>query len=311
MHTSAAPARLTREDIDAVIAIAEAGSVTRAAERLHLSQSALSHHLRGLEARLGGAVFERLPRGMAPTVLGEEFVRRARRLAADWRDAEEALAHLAGGRRIIRLGTECYTSYHWLPALAQDHGARVGEVELRIVLEATQRPVAALLAGEVDVAIVSSASEDARLTSRPLFRDETRLVVGAAHPLARRRRALPGDLADQILLLYATPGHRQLLVDEFLEPAGVRPREIRRVQLTEAILAMVRAGMGVSALARWAVEPHLQEQGLATLRLGGGLWRDWRLAWLRDHARSAEFVELARSLSTLLGRGRFAALGRG
>jgi DNA-binding transcriptional ArsR family regulator len=109
MHTI----NLTREDYEVVLTVADEESVTRAATQLHLSQSAVSHHLRALEARLGTPLFFREPRRMVLSPVGEEFVSSARQIIGEMRRADSRLSILARtGRKLLTIGTECYTSYH-------------------------------------------------------------------------------------------------------------------------------------------------------------------------------------------------------
>jgi LysR family transcriptional regulator for metE and metH len=299
MHLSGC---LNRQDFELVLAIAEERSVTRAALRMHLSQSAASHHLRSLEDRLGAPLFRRLRRQMLPLPLGEEFVARARRVLREFRDSEEAIERAAGGRtRIIRLGTECYTSFHWLPALAREL-ARISDLEVRIVPEATQRAKAALAAGETDAVILQSAGSDPGLRYWPLFEDELILLASSRHRLARQRSVGPGELADEPLIIHDMPGGRLGAIDEFFVGGRAYPSRVTRVQLTEAIVEMVRADLGVSILARWLATPYVRGRDLALVRLGRGLRREWRLATVEGHPRSREIGLVAGTLARLLER---------
>jgi LysR family transcriptional regulator, regulator for metE and metH len=292
---------LSRQDLELTVAIAEEGSVTRAALRLHLSQPAVSHHLRSLEDRVGARLFRRGKRRMTALPLGEELAARGRRICAEFRASEESLDRMLHGKqRIVRLGTECYTSYHWLPAVVRELARSGGNLELRIVVEATQRAKAALASGETDAIILQSSGADPGLAYWPLFRDELMLLVSSRHALARRKFVGARDLASETLILHDMPGGRLGVIDEFFVPAKVFPSQVRRVQLTEAIIEMVRAEMGVSILARWLAEPYVRSKGLAMLRLGKGLWRDWRLATLRGHALVGEIEELSSVLAALL-----------
>lgn len=294
--------KLTREDLDLTLAIAKEGTVTRAAMRLHLSQSALSHRLRALEDRMGGVLFRRGFRGMVATAAGEKLAEHARRISAEFRNSEEDLAELMHSRnRIIRLSTECYTSFHWLPALVR-RMARVSRgVELQIVIEATRRWKAALTSGETDAVILQSNGVNQRLIYFPLFLDELMLVVGAKHRLAKKRTVQPQDLAGEKLVLHQIPSSHHTVVDEFLLPARVQPGQVVEVQLTEAIIEMVRAGMGVTVLARWLAEPYVCSGGLTILRLGArGLWRNWRLASLRECPLVPDLKRIAEVFASVL-----------
>ena len=294
--------KLTRDDIEIAVSIAEEGTITAAAKRLHLSQSALSHHLKSLEERIGSALFVRQPRCMAPTAVGEEFIRRGTLIQMEFRQMELDLATMAqGAAQVIRLGTQCYTSYHWLPSLVRRHSSLAQRVRLRIVPEVTQRVVDALIHGEIDFAIMSKEGQDDRLHYWHLLQDEIVLVVARDHPLSAKQQILPEDLRGESLLIHTTPDGRHVVVDGLLASHGVRPQEVIRLQLTEAILEMTAAGMGVAAAARWMVSSAAKARGLSLISFGPQpVVRQWRCAVLRGSPRHSEFNELASALRSLL-----------
>jgi LysR family transcriptional regulator, regulator for metE and metH len=281
-----------------IAAIADTGGVTRAARRLNLTQSALSHQLRDVESRLGVALFLRVNKRMVITDAGERLLATARRVLAELEVAERELAsgEYAEGTGTIRLATECYTCYHWLPAALATFRAGWPRVELRIVPEATPRPIAALLEGELDVAIVSTTSEHARLRLTPLFDDELVVVTHPQHRLAALPFVTAQDFAPEHVLLYLSPHSESTLLRDVLRPAGVEPRGLSRVLLTEAIVELVKADLGVSVLARWAVAPHVRAGTLAAVPLTeGGFHRRWSAATRADPAEPpflADFLAL-------------------
>lgn len=287
-----------------VLRIAEEASVTRAARQLHLSQSAVSHHLRALEERLGTRLFRRESRRMALSPVGEEFVSSARRILGEMRRADSRLGALARtGRRLLTIGTECYTSFHWLPSLTEEFRRAAPGYELRISLDASLRVVAALLAGELDLAILNSPGEHPDLAYQPLLRDELVLLVAGSHRLAGRASIEPGELEGETLLLHASPNNRSSVIDDFLAPGGVVPASVQHVLLTEAIVEMARAGLGVAALARWMIHPHLKSTSVKAVRLGrSGLRRDWRIAYRRSDPRLAELSKASTLLTKRLRR---------
>jgi LysR family transcriptional regulator for metE and metH len=269
-------------DLRLVQAIAEEGSVTRAGERLHLSQSALSHRLRAVESRLGVALFLRLNKKMVPTPAGERLLVSGRGILEQMRRAEEDLRRTASEREgVLRIAIECYTCYHWLPSLLESFRDRHPRVDVRIAVEETGRPIQALLAGRLDLAVVSDAPRDRRLRLRPLFEDEMVVVVSPDHPLAARPYVRPEDFADQHLYLYSAP-EESTTVTRVLVPAGVMPRRVTQAQLTEAIIELVKAGLGIAVMARWAVAPHVAAGTLHALPLTRkGYMRKWIAARLR------------------------------
>jgi LysR family transcriptional regulator for metE and metH len=260
-----------------VEAIAEEGTMTKASGRLNLTQSALSHQLVDLEAALGLDLFTRTPRGMELTAAGEIVLTRGR---AALREIREALDSLTGSERcdrgLLRISTECYTCYHWLPPRLKQFQLRHPRVEVSIVAEATRQPVEALLRGELDIAIVSGTPRQSGLDTRPLFRDELVAIMSPDHPLAAKAFLRPEDFLTENLLTYSLPPERLTVFQEFLAPAGVTPARHSRVELSEAIIEMVKAGLGIGVLARWAVAPYLANGSLKAVRLTRkGIHREW------------------------------------
>src|SRR5438874_2584155 len=170
-----------------VAAVAEHGTLTRAGRVLHLTQSGLSRQLLDLETKLGLPLFHRLGKRMVPTPAGECLLVAARRTLPQLSDVEEDLRRLAGGRTaILRVSTECYTCYHWLPGVLQRFARRFPQVDVQIVAEATHHPVPALLDGRIDLAIVSNDDHDDRLAYVPLFTDELVALLRPDHPLSAK-----------------------------------------------------------------------------------------------------------------------------
>jgi LysR family transcriptional regulator for metE and metH len=289
------PIALELRHLRLMLAISEAGGMTRACERLHLTQSALSHQLKEIETRLGVALFLRVNRRLVLTDAGQRVTEIAARLLPQVVDLEDDLRGRADSRRgVLRITTECYTCYDWLPRLLERFAVPYPEVEVRIAVEATRRPLPALAAGDVDLAIVTAPVVGDNVQASALFEDELLLLVAADHPLARRRFVRPADLASERLLLYGTPAESKFY-QQFLGRAGVTPREVAGVPLTEALLSMVRAGLGVSPFARWAVERELSRGEIVGLRLGTrGLRRTWMAAMRRGRREPAYLAAFAR-----------------
>jgi LysR family transcriptional regulator for metE and metH len=289
-----------------IVAVTEEKSVTRAGERLHLTQSALSHQLRDIEERLGTPLFLRLNKRMLPTQAGERLLETARRVLGELKRVEDDIAQMASHRQgALRLSTECYTCYHWLPDLLKEFNRKFPGVEVQIALEATHQPIQALLNGKLDLAIVSDAPRDKRLRYHPLFKDEVVAIMKPDHPLAARPYIRPKDLVDQHLFLYVEPKDSTLF-QLLLNPAGVTPAKCSQVQLTEAILEMVKAGLGVSAMARWAVKEQVEAgQIVARPLTSKGLHRQWSAAMLNNDFTppyANEFVKLLSRPSMPLGK---------
>jgi LysR family transcriptional regulator for metE and metH len=234
---------------------------------------------------------------MVPTAAGQRVLDAARTTLSRLRELEEDLRRLALGQEaVIRLSTECYTCYHWLPPILTEYQRRFPQVDVQIVAEATHQPIPALLAGQIDLAIMHSEVEDERLSSVKLFRDELQVIMRADHRLARKRHIDPEDLRAEHLLLYGVPLREIQFYQEVLVPAGVQPRKTSHIMLTEAIIEMVRAGIGVTVLARWAAAPYLEDGRLVGVRVTSrGVPRQWYATLIRQtpvplHVR--EFMQM-------------------
>ncbi|HKW62683.1 MAG TPA: LysR family transcriptional regulator [Candidatus Acidoferrum sp.] len=279
-----------------VAAIAETGSVTRAGNRLHLTQSALSHQLRDAEEQLGTALFERKRGKMILTTAGERLLETARTVLCELERAETEIQQngtVAKGR--IRISTQCHTVYHWLPPRLSFFQRQFPDVEVQLVIEATNNPFEALLEGKLDLAIVNEPIRNRKIRYLPLFEDETLIAVPPEHPLARKSCAAPQDFATETILLYP-PKEDSTLLMKILEPAGIRPRKVLEVTLTEAIIEMVIGGLGIAALPKWTVAPQLASGALigVPLKPPGCRWT-WSIAQLRENRAPAyvqEFISI-------------------
>ena len=284
-----------------VQAINEEGTVTRAAIRLHLTQSALSHQLLGIEERLNTPLFERLGKQMQITAAGERLLRAGTVVLAELEGAVHDIEQRASARdAILRVSTECYTCYHWLPSQIQRFNQKCPRIEVRIVLEATHEAHQALLERKIDVAIVSTRWKNAELKYTPLFRDELVVITSPRHRLAAKSYIEPEELRSEHLLVYDVPRDQLTVFSDVLNPAGVMPRAVSHVPLTEAIIEMVKGNVGVGVLAYWAVEPYVKAGTVAALSLSRkAIRRQWCTATLRNRATPTyvkTFVECLRHM---------------
>jgi LysR family transcriptional regulator, regulator for metE and metH len=283
------------------------GSLTRAGAELHLTQSALSHQLRDIELRLGSALFLRVGKRMVLTPAGEQLLRSAVEVLATIERTEEAIRRMAvAGGGVLRISTECYTCYHWLPSLLKEYRRAHPRVEIQVVGEATQHPLPYLLDGRLDLAIVSDSVRDRRLVTRRLFDTEMVVIVAPRHALATQPYVRVEDFAHETLIIYP-PKEESSVYQEVLVPAGVKPAELQQIQLTEAIIELVKAGLGIAVLARWAVAPHIKAGTLRAVPLTRrGYRRTWSAATLKDMAR----VPYVRDFIDLVARHPPLAAGR-
>ena len=290
---------ITLRQLRVVDAVCREGGAGAAARRLRLTQPAVSHALRNLEKGLGIDLFERDGRGMRPTPAGRRVAEAARRVSSDLEHLQFDLAQLGADRQgTLRVATQCYTCYRWLPALIKLFRSEFPGFEVEIVPEACQAPYQALRDGEIELAVTHSPIHGADFAQQPLFRDELLAVLPADHPLADKPYLTPADFADLAVVLHYDPENGTFM-RRFLAPAGVRPRRFLSLQLTAAVVEAVRAGLGVTVLARWVVASELAEGELVGKSLGSqGLFRDWSVTALASQAERpavAAFTRLVRN----------------
>jgi LysR family transcriptional regulator for metE and metH len=288
------PVDLETRQLRMLVAIADEGTVTRAASRLNVSQPALSHALRALERSVGVSLFARAPRGLVPTEAGERLLRTAR---AVLREIERARVDIVGGAvgrgELLRISTECYTAYHWLPPVFQAFRERCPGVELRVIPSAIGQPLRALREETLDVAIGVRREPYAGFVYHELFEDELLVVMHPDHPLAAEPFATAQHFADEHLLLFTEDPFDTTLMRVVLAPAGVMPREISYVPAPDALLELVRTGLGISVFAKWAVARHLRDGELAGIPLTkGGRRRLWTAAVRRAIANRSAITTL-------------------
>ena len=266
-----------------VAEIADAGSMTKAATRLHLTPSALSHQLRDIESRFRTPFFLRVGKRMVLTRAGSRLLESARRILDDLGRAEEDLRRLAEDREgVIRVCTQCNTGYHWLAPLLTSFSRKHPRVSVAIVADATDRPVEALVGGRLDLAILTDAPRDRRLRLHPLFTDEMVAIVAPGHPLAKRGWLSPRALAAEHLLLYASAPEESFTLRSVLAPAGLVPARVSFIMLTEAMIEMAKAGLGVGVIPRWSANPAIASRAVVPLSITPrGKHRQWTAATLK------------------------------
>lgn len=259
------PSLLELRHLRTLLTLAETGSVSAAADRLFLTQSALSHQLRQLEAHYGLSLFERKSQPVRFSPAGERLLTLGREVLRAVEDADRALARLREGEAgSLRIAVECHTCFDWLMPAMDTFRSHWPAVELDIVSGFHADPVGLLLTGRADVAIVSEAEAQPEVCHQPLFAYRMAGIAARDHPLAEREVWQAEDFADETLITYPVPDAMLDLVRKVLRPAGVSPAR-RTSELTVAIIQLVASRRGISALPLWAVKPYL-ERGYVVAR---------------------------------------------
>ncbi|HVC21154.1 MAG TPA: LysR family transcriptional regulator [Vicinamibacterales bacterium] len=256
-----------------IAAVAELGSVTRAGERLCLTQPALSHQLRHIEEQVGERVFVRGNRGMLLTPAGEKLYDAARRALAEFRHFEQEARRISHpGSDALRVAVE---SDAWIRGVIRVLQQQAG-VAYEIVEEATRWPVDALAAGLVDIALVTRDVRDDGIRRARLFRDELVVIVRPTHDLAGRPWCELADLLGETVLTYRGSAEEWALTVTAMDAADVRPSRVADVELDDPIPDLVAAGFGVSVMSRMGVKDALASGEIVAVPLTrDGLYRIW------------------------------------
>ncbi|NKN34283.1 LysR family transcriptional regulator [Marichromatium bheemlicum] len=278
----------------------ETGSLAAAAERLHLTQSALSHQLKGLEQRIGQPLFERKRRPLRLSPAGLRLLELAQRVLPEVRRAEADIALLGEGMSgRLHLVVECHSCYDWLLPAMDVYRRDWPEVELDLINSESFAALPALAEGKVDLVVTSDPIDDPELRFDALFGFEILLAMARGHRLAERPWLCPQDLRAETLITYPVERARLDVFRRFLEPAGVEPAGVRTSELSVMLLQLVKSGRGVSALPNWVLASALDAREIAAARLGPeGLWSTLYAATrARDHDRAylAAFIGEARA----------------
>jgi LysR family transcriptional regulator for metE and metH len=261
--------------------VASSGNLTRAAEQLFLTQSALSHQLREIEGYFNTQLFIRDKKQMRLSQAGMIVLQAAEKIlqeVADTRAKVRTLIDNEAGE--IRLCTQCYTSYHWLAGFLREFQMIYPKVDIKIELEAATKDADKhLITNTIDVAITEGNSNPKFLYTS-LFQDEFVAIVAPDHPWAGRCWVELADFAGQNYVMYNIPDEES---ENFMMIfKNCRPAKVYKITLTEAILEMVKAGMGVAVMPTWVVRPYVQSGQLTTVPITEQrILRTWYAATLK------------------------------
>jgi len=260
---------LERTHLEIIRAVDRHGTMTAAAEALHLTQSALSHSMRRLEDQLGVKLWLREARRLEPTQAGTDLLATANRLIPQFVHAESRLRQFARGERgVLRIGMECHPCYQWLQKITGPYLQDWPSVDLDVKQAFQFGGIGALFAHEIDLLVTPDPFRRKGLWFEPVFDYEQVLVVGPEHPLKDEDYVLPRQLGDEILFTYPVSPERLDIFTHFLSPAGRTVRQQKEVETTEMMLQMVACGRGVAALPRWLVADFAAKYPVHGVRLG-------------------------------------------
>lgn len=246
--------------LQAFLAVAETGSFSRAAERIYLTQPAISKRIAALEQRLEAQLFDRIGRRVQLTEAGRALLERSRAILNDLEDAKRSLANLSGQiRGALALATSHHIGLHRIPQVLKRFHARYPEVQLDLRFMDSEQACHAVVRGELELAVVTlPPAPIVQLRCERIWRDPLDVVVAPGHALAARRGAGVRALLEHPAIL---PGPGTYTREIILKALGAARTEVRVDMTTnylEVLKMLVSIGLGWTALPRTMIDDDLK-----------------------------------------------------
>ena len=288
-------------------AIHDAGGLARAAEQLHITQSALSHQVKGIEDQTGVELFVRRSKPLRLSAAGQRLLRAAERILPEIDALAEEFRGLRSGKTgRLHIAIECHACFDWLFPVLEQFRRAWPEVDVDIRPGLAFGALPALMREEVDLVISSDPEDLPGVVFNPLFDYAPVFVASSQNPLAAKPFVEAEDFRDQTLLTYPVDRTRLDIFSELLGPARVEPRAVRQVELTAVILMLVAANRGVAVLPDWVLREVKYQPDYVTrpVTAKGLVKRMYAATRAEDATRPfmAHFLRLARSEPVKLQR---------
>ena len=271
------------------VAIADSGSFTRASDSLYVSQPSLSAGIKKLEQELGVSLLERRWRGVALTAAGELFLEKAKKLVADYQTTIDTLRNFQE-RPILRVGMLCTLQVQTIVKIIQSFRELYPQVIIELRDTHLDELTNWLGHGDVDIAVTALNAETA--TSQILFQQRLLLGVPSHHPFAQKQEVMLQELENQPFIERVKCEILTKQSPSIFEVSGVRPHVVYRADHEEWVLALIRAGMGISIMPEWDNEAEITYVPLARMQPVRNIGLQW------NAKQNFELVNLFRSFVT-------------
>jgi DNA-binding transcriptional LysR family regulator len=294
-------------------AIAETGSFTACGRKLHVSQSAISRQILLLEDELGEPLFLRVGRQVQMTPAAESLVQLGQRVFVDLKDTVGAITDRTRELRgTLRLSGGMTVCLYVFPPLLK-HLRRVHpHLDVRLMVATAGKSVQEIRGGRVDAGLLTLPVEESDLVTVPVLREELLLVAPPTHPLARRRKVLPRDLAGQPFVLFEMGSATRKVIDHFFVSEQIEPTIVMDTENVEIIKAMVKTGMGIGIVPYQAVAREVRSGQLFCARIEGHeLVRETGWVYARANRVPRVIHELLAAFESVRSRLRLAPRKRG
>jgi LysR family transcriptional regulator for metE and metH len=283
---------ITLKHLKIIQSLHENGTLTRAANALCLSQSALSHQIRYLEAKLSIDLWAREGRNLRLTKAGVLLLQTAQQLLPILDQTEKTLKAYAQGRQgILRIGVECYPCYEWLTRIIGIFLQKMPDVEVDIINKFQFSGHEGLLNHHIDILITPDIERKTDIHIETLAQYNLVLLLAGEHPLAHQIIITPKDLIHETLLTFPVPLERLDVLTQFLNPAQVKPKHIKKIESIELMLQMTALGRGVCVLPEWLADEFIKKNPLKKIRISTNGLSQKLFAILRQQDKEIFYIQ--------------------
>jgi len=296
------PHLIDSRQLRAFVILARTGSFTQTARELHLSQPAISHSMKSLEAEIRCRLFDRVGKSLRLTQAGEQLLTHAEKILAEMQVARERLGELGKwGHGRLRIGASPTACQYILPSVLREFKESFPQCVIHIEPGDASVSLDQLRNNRIDLALALEPHRETQLEFRPLFNDDLQFLVSPMHPWAIADRVVREEITRQQFILYAKRSYLFAMIEEYFRHEDiVLPTSIELGNI-EAIKELVKLGLGVSILAPWVARKELAEESLRALPLGKRkLRRSWGILHRKGQRLSLAqetFVGLCRTVS--------------
>jgi len=283
--------------LEMFIAVADNASFTGAGRQLHVAQSAISRKIGLLEDELGERLFRRVKKRIFITPAGETFLKYARKIFQDLRNAVlevSKFTQLEWGH--LRIGAGMMACTYILPPVLEKFKALHPRIELEIATGSTDALLSKLRDNSIEIGVLTLPVRETDLEAIPLCTEEMVVVVSRRHPtLSKRRWISTEEIPKHPLIIFSKDTHTRSVLDDFFREARIEPRILMETENVATIKPLIKIGLGISIIPLRAVAEELKRKELHCLRIRGHrVEREVGLVYLKSNHTPKVLLELIR-----------------
>jgi LysR family transcriptional regulator, regulator for metE and metH len=275
------------------------GTLTKAADSLCLTQSALSHSIKKLEHAMKIKLWRKEGRHLHLTQAGSHLLALSKRVLPQLSHSEDIMKEYSSGHRgTLRIGMECHPCYQWLVKIVPTFLAQWPKVDIDVKQKFQFSGIGALIQHEIDLLITPDPIKKKGLHFHGVFDYELVLVVPSQHPLAKETFVEPHQLTDETLITYPVPQERLDVYSQFLNPAKMMPKKHKTFETTDIMVQMVAAERGITALPNWLVKDYKSELNISAIRFGKKGIQKQLFIGTRDEDNDIDYIKGFKKLAS-------------